>query len=160
MPRENKVSKIELELRLQIVAGLIYKGYTHEQIRYYVNKPPLDKETGEYQFNPWNISIRQIDRYVSKCVAIFKENIDQDIDTKIAGHIAIRRDMFREAREAGDMSNALKIQQDIANLEGLYKLTIESRIKQEITIIGAPPPDSMPVDNPNAGINGAGHAKS
>jgi len=149
MPKENKVSNIELELRLQVVAGLICREYSPSQILRYVNNPPKD------QFKPWNVSLQQIYNYVGKCFKTFKENIDQDIETKIAKHIAIRCDMFRAARSAGDMTNALKIQQDIANLEGLYKLTIEAMVKQEITILGAPPPDSMPVDNPNAGINGA-----
>jgi len=155
MPKENKVSNIEMELRLQVVAGLICKEYSPKQIWYYVNSPPVDKKKGKLRFESWNVNERQIRNYIAKCYQIFKDNIDQDIDTKIARHIAIRCDLFQTALEAGDMTNALKIQQDIANLQGLYKLTIESRSKQEITITSAPRPETISKDNPNAGINGA-----
>jgi len=153
MPQGTKINKIEKDLRFQLVAALICREYSTRQILNYVNNPPRDKATGELKFKSWNIKERQLRNYIAGCYRIFRKNTDQKVEDKIARHIAIRQLLFQSARDTGDIKTALEVEKDIANLEGLYKVTIESRMKQEIVITGAPPPVETPEDDPNAGIN-------
>lgn len=67
----------------------------------------------------WQVSDRQLFRYVAAADKLMKERFDAKAEHLLARHLLQRRTLFARAVEAGDYGNALRCLDSEARLEGL-----------------------------------------
>jgi glycyl-tRNA synthetase beta subunit len=74
----------------------------------------------DYARSAWRISTRQTDTYIAAASAIHTDRFERDAAFYFAQALERLNDVFNEAFEAGNYSAALKAQQQINRLCGLY----------------------------------------
>jgi hypothetical protein len=89
-------------------------GAEFHDIRQYAAED--DGETGR----PWNVSDRQLWRYVAAADALLHEYLEKDHHKLFNRHIGMRRALYARAVEGGDWKAALSIAKDEAELYGMY----------------------------------------
>lgn len=142
MPRGKKVTQLELQRRLEQISEWLIQGASTSEIYQYA------REKG------WDVCNRQIDNYISKCYDLWNETLEKNRERLLAKHIRLRERLYFDAMREKDYQNrnlALNVLKDMAALFKLYDGGIQ---KHEIVIKGAPEPEEIPPDNPEAGING------
>ena len=85
---------------------------------------------------PWNVSDRQLRRYIEAGDDLLAETLDKDRERLINRHVAQRRALFARAMSVSDYATAGRILKDEADLMHLYD-TMPSERK---------PDDSSPMD--------------
>lgn len=75
----------------------------------------------DYAAATWHISTRQTDTYIAAASAIHRDAADRDADYYFAQALERLNRLFRLSFEAGDYRAALRAQQQINRLFGLYK---------------------------------------
>jgi hypothetical protein len=68
----------------------------------------------------WNVSERQLWRYVALADALMEKMVDADREKLFRRHIHQRRSLYARAVKDGDLRTALAIARDEAQLYGLY----------------------------------------
>jgi len=109
-----KSTKAEIRRRVDQVAKIIIFGGEFADIRQYAS------ETDEATGRPWNRSDRQLARYQKWAYRLIEKQVEKTRDKVWARHVQQRRQMFALAMEAGDLSTALQIAKDEADLHGIY----------------------------------------
>lgn len=74
----------------------------------------------DYARSAWRISTRQTDTYIAAASAIYRGECERDAAFYFAQALERLNDVFNDAFEAGDYRAALKAQQQINRLCGLY----------------------------------------
>jgi hypothetical protein len=103
-----KSNRITVASRVHDVMKLIVAGAEFPDIRQYAT----DKN--------WNLTERQIWRYVKAAHRQFAEAIGRDRDELLGRHLMQRRALYARALKVGDLRTALMVLQDEASLFGLY----------------------------------------
>lgn len=102
-----KATRLEQATRIETVRQLILSGVEHGRIVQQVSAQ-------------WKISERQGWNYMSKAQDKIIAILTPRHEYLLAEHLAVRRDIRRRAREAGDLAAELRASQDEAKLFGLY----------------------------------------
>jgi hypothetical protein len=105
-----KSTKAEVAQRVEEVFKLRLGGAEFQDIRQYASAP-------EQQ---WDVSDRQLWRYIAAADALVKERFDARAEHLLARHCLQRRQLYAHAMGAGDFGTALRVLQDEAKLESLY----------------------------------------
>jgi hypothetical protein len=105
-----KSTKAETAARVEEVFKLRLGGAEFADIRQFASAP-------EQQ---WNVSDRQLWRYIQAADKLVKERFDAKAEHLLARHLLQRRTLYAHAMGAGDFRTALAVLQDEAKLEGLY----------------------------------------
>lgn len=91
-----------------------------------------------YQFSAaqqWSVADRHVREYIRRARLIMKEQFEEDRETRIRRHVAMRYRLFAAAVNAGEIKAAHGILADLATLEGLYpakQATLTVEAKQEM----------------------------
>jgi hypothetical protein len=108
-----KSSKAEVLKRVEEVFKLRLGGAEFHDIREYAAAPE----------QAWGVSDTQLWRYIKAADALVKERFDAKAEHLLARHLLQRRHLYAHAMGAGDFGTALRVLQDEAKLEGLYRPT-------------------------------------
>lgn len=109
-----KATKAVIRQRVEQVMRIRLCGAEFWEIRQYAAE--TDAETDR----PWNVSDRQLWRYVAAADELLDEYLDHDRKKLFNRHIGQRRALFARALESGDIRTALAVAKDEADLYGLY----------------------------------------
>jgi hypothetical protein len=88
-------------------------------------------DIAEYAAAPeqnWQVSVRQLWRYIAAADALVKERFNARADHLLNRHILQRRQLYAHAMAAGDYSTALRVLDSEAKLENLFPVE-----KKELT---------------------------
>ena len=105
-----KATKTEIQKRVEEILAIRLQGAEFTDIRQYASE----------QEPPWNVSDRQLWRYIQAGDRILADTIEKDRTRLFNRHIAQRRALYAKAIQAGDFRASLAIVQDEATLQGLY----------------------------------------
>jgi hypothetical protein len=108
-----KSSNLEVAQRVEEVFKLRLGGAEFADIRQFASDPEQN----------WNVSDRQIWRYIKSADKLIKERFDARAEHLLNRHLLQRRTLFAHAMGSGDFRTALAVLQDEAKLEGLYPAT-------------------------------------
>jgi hypothetical protein len=75
----------------------------------------------------WNVGERQIDQYLSRAREIIAKEFGCDREQAVAEHVAMRREIYRDARDEKNHHEALALLSDEAKLRGLYPATADAK---------------------------------
>jgi hypothetical protein len=81
----------------------------------------------------WQISDRQLWRYIQKSDAILAESLERDREKLLNRHRAQRFALYARAMSVSDYRTALAVLKDQAQLEGLYPASSQ-KVTQELTL--------------------------
>jgi len=109
-----KATKAVIRQRVEQVMVIRLAGAEFPDIRQYAAE--TDIETGR----PWNVSDRQLWRYIEAADALLDEYLEKDRNKLFNRQIGQRRMLFARAIKAGDWRTALAIAKDESELFGLY----------------------------------------
>ena len=109
-----KATQAIIRQRVEQVMRIRLAGAEFHEIRQYAAEN--DAETGR----PWNVSERQLWRYVSAADDLLDKYLERDKGKIFNRHIGQRRALFARAMEAGDLRTALAVAKDEAELYGIY----------------------------------------
>ena len=87
MPKENKITKAELENRLDIIAELLAEGLSRREIYNFLDK----------HYSEWNVTQHQIQKYVTKCYAELQEAVSDKRKENVASALHRLRKLYRSA---------------------------------------------------------------
>lgn len=73
----------------------------------------------------WDLSFRQIDRYIKKAHDKFSEIHDREFKNNVNWHLIARRRLYKYCIRNEDIANARNILKDIAELQGLYTQNVK-----------------------------------
>ncbi len=68
----------------------------------------------------WNVSERQLRRYVEAADEVIAESLERDRERLFRRHVAQRRSLYARALQEGDYRTALAVVKDEAELQNLY----------------------------------------
>lgn len=119
-----RVDKRTAMLRTEAVYRMILDGWTTEQIVQNVSRQ-------------WEITVRMARKYLARALQRIKEEAEKDQAALLAEHLAARRHLRREAKQANDLRLVSELLRDEARLLGLYPAE-----RREIDI---PPGRAFPV---------------
>ena len=108
MPRENKVTAAEKELRISEIFQLLIDGNTRRNILRYVKEQ-----------TDWNISESQIDYYLHDATAYLKESAKIDRDSEIGKAVERLNKLYAKSLEDKDHRTCLAIQKEITEMFAL-----------------------------------------
>ena len=77
----------------------------------------------------WNITRRQIQKYIRRAYEMHQEIYDKELKNNLNWHFIARRKLYERAIKEKNYSEARNVLRDLAELQGLYKLKIESESK-------------------------------
>jgi hypothetical protein len=117
-----KATKAEVMARVEAVFELRLGGAGFADIRQYASAP-TDRE-GK-QLEPWDVSDRQLWRYIDAADKLCQERYDAHAPHLLARHLLRRERLYAHALEVGDYRTALAVLKDEAELEGLYNRRLE-----------------------------------
>jgi hypothetical protein len=103
-----KQTKATIQQRVEEVLQVRLAGAEFWEIRQYAS----EKE--------WDVSDRQLWRYVKQSDAVLAEQLEQDRDKLLNRHLAQRRTIFARCMSTGDYRGALSAARDEAELLSLY----------------------------------------
>jgi hypothetical protein len=103
-----KATKAEVAKRVEEVLQIRLAGAEFADIRQYAAE------------NGWNVSDRQLRRYIQDSDVLMAEGFERDRDKLFVRHIVQRRTLFARAMQIGDLRTALAVVKDEADLQGLY----------------------------------------
>ena len=106
-----KSNRVTVATRVRDVMKLIVAGAEFGDIRQYATD------------HAWNLTERQIWRYVKAAHREFAKTIARDRDELLGRHLMQRRALFARALKNNDIRTALMVIQDEAQLLGLYAPT-------------------------------------
>jgi len=109
-----KATKATIRQRVEEVMKIRLLGAEFWEIRQYAAEN--DPDTAR----PWNVSDRQLWRYVAASDRLLAKCLERDKDKLLNRHIAQRRAIYARAMEAGDWRGALAVAKDEAELLKLY----------------------------------------
>jgi hypothetical protein len=124
----------------------------------------------------WGVTSRTLYRYVKIGDKLLAKTLEHDRELLVNKHVAQRRRRYQKAMDAGDLSTALRILQDEAELLSLYpekrgRLTIPEgglvlNIVEEL-ILNQPPQAALPapvateaITDASLSAAGTGHAEA
>jgi hypothetical protein len=113
-----KATKAEVARRVEAVFELRLGGAGFADIRQYASAP-TDRE-GK-QLEPWDVSDRQLWRYIDAADKLCQERYDARAGHLLARHLLRRERLYAHALEVGDYRTALAVLKDEAELEGHYQ---------------------------------------
>ena len=103
-----KAEKTTVEKRVQDVARLICVGADFPDIQRFA------------EAHHWNLSERQIRRYIKEANKQFSKLTEQDRSQLLGRHLAQRKSIYAQAMKSGDHRTALQAAKDEATLQGFY----------------------------------------
>lgn len=127
----SKATEAETELRIEEVMQLILSGAMYQNIRQYTSgkqlagTPPWNRGPGQKPLHERTLR-EYMARATERIVAAARESEVNALEK----HIAMRRDLYARALEAGEHGTALSIMADLAKLTDLYP----APKKQDISI--------------------------
>ncbi|MDA7980751.1 MAG: hypothetical protein MPJ50_18500 [Pirellulales bacterium] len=104
----SKSTKIAVISRVNDVLRLILAGAEFSDIRQFASQ------------NGWNVSQRQIRRYIERAHRQFSKTTHRDREQLLGRHLMQRRAIYARAIRADDLKTALQVLRDEAALQGLY----------------------------------------
>jgi hypothetical protein len=113
-----KATKAEVAKRVEAVFELRLGGAGFADIRQYASAP-TDHEGKKLE--PWNVSDRQLWRYIDAADKLCQERYDARAPHLLARHLLRRERLYAHALEVGDFKTALAVLKDEAGLEGHYQ---------------------------------------
>ena len=78
----------------------------------------------------WNLKRRQIETYVRKARDLHGEIFEREIKNNLNWHLITRRKLYERAIKEKNYNEARNVLKDLAELQGLYKIRIESESKE------------------------------
>ena len=127
MPKENKITAVELSNRLAIVGDMLLSGLQRKDILRAVLTSKEDKGLG------WDVTENMIDRYIARCSNMFKELSKRRREDSFADHLAKRDFIYRRCIKKSDERTALAALRDKAELERLYEP--DNEVPESVEII-------------------------
>jgi hypothetical protein len=113
-----KASKNEVAARVEMVFELrIIGGADFGSLRQYASAPT---DPDGRKLAPWNVSDRQLWRYVAAADKLAKERFDSRADHLLAQHMLRRERLYANCNNVGDYRGALNVLRDAAELSGMY----------------------------------------
>jgi hypothetical protein len=112
-----KATKVEIAQRVEAIFELRLGGAGFADIRQYASAP-TDREGKKLE--PWDVSDRQLWRYIAAADKLCKERCDARAPHLLARHLLRRERLYAHALEVGDFKTALAVLKDEAALEGHY----------------------------------------
>ncbi len=113
-----KATKAETAARVEAVFELRLGGAGFADIRQYASEP-TDRQ-GQ-KLPPWEVSDRQLWRYIAAADRLCKERYDARAGHLLARHLIRRERLYAHCLEIGDYKGALAVLKDQADLEGHYQ---------------------------------------
>jgi hypothetical protein len=113
-----KATKAEVAKRVEEILQIRLSGAEFADIRQYAAE------------NGWNVSDRQLRRYIQDSDALMAEGFERDRDKLFVRHVAQRRALFARTMQIGDYRTALAVAKDEADLQGLYDRLKPSALEQ------------------------------
>src|SRR5262245_16486202 len=102
--------KLTLRRRVEAVLDLLCQGALFHQIRHYASK----------QEPPWNVSDRQLRRYIRAAHKRLARILDKDRERLLNLHIARREHLYGRSLLMNDCPTTSRVLKDQAELLGLY----------------------------------------
>lgn len=119
--RAPKVNEIQVHERISELLDLIGRGRG-------------DRRTLlQHAAKNWNVGTRQGDEYIARARACLRDMHDTDIAEARAELMAWNRDIYKSARDKGDLKSALAAGRELAKLLDLYPKQDSSGSTLEIT---------------------------
>jgi len=112
---KKKSNKAEIEERKLYVLNLLLEGKKTKEI--------CRVATGK-----WNISRRQVERYITFSYKLFHNEFENIVKNDIAYHSALRMHLYSIAYGKGNYRTCLEILKDLAKLQGLYDNNSNSQV--------------------------------
>jgi hypothetical protein len=112
-----KASKAEVTARVETIFELRLGGAGFADIRQYASAPT---DSGGKKLDPWQVSDRQLWRYIAAADKLCQERFDAKAPHLLAQHLLRRERLFAHATETGDWRTALAVLKDSAELQGHY----------------------------------------
>jgi len=100
-------NKLEIEDRILEVSRMLLSGLFPREICLYVSQK-------------WDISDRQIKRYIRRCYTLWHQDFQKKRKAGLDYHLAKREVLYDKNFKRGDYNACLEIAKDEARLEGLY----------------------------------------
>jgi len=118
--------KKEIEERIEFVSDQLLREFTTPEIWRNMSVK-------------WDISKRQVERYIRRCYDLWHKDFEKKRKRKLAYHLAKRADLYKQAYNKKQWNICLDIIKDEAKLSGSYpaeKHKIEETREVIINIIG------------------------
>ena len=123
--KARKTTKAEKIRRVDVIFGLLSKGFTRSQICQYVTK---QEEAGAIA---WGVSERTIDRYIQAATARFEEVAEVHNNQRFGRALTRLDDLYARTVAINDYKTALSIVKAEADLIGL---TAPKRIEADVNL--------------------------
>jgi hypothetical protein len=107
--RKKRCSKLESEKRVAIILKLIIGGASPFYVHQYVN-----------QKTDWDISSRQVDKYIARARKKLLDDLDDDLDKLRAEQSERLDDLYRKAYAVQEYKTCLNISAEKNKLFGLH----------------------------------------
>jgi hypothetical protein len=120
-----KATKAEVAKRVEEILQIRLSGAEFADIRQYAAE------------NGWNVSDRQLRRYVQDSDTLMAEGFERDRDKLFVRHVAQRRALYARTMQIGDYRTALAVAKDEAELQGLYDRLKPSALEQILASLPA-----------------------
>ena len=112
---KKKANKAEIEERKLYVLNLLLEG---KKI----------KDICRIATEKWNISRRQVERYITSSYELFHKEFENIVKNDIAYHAALRMHLYSIAYDKGNYRTCLEILKDLAKIQGLYDNNTNSQV--------------------------------
>lgn len=107
-----KSSKLTINQRVAEVSEMLINGVNRASIVHYSS-------------DNWDISERQVDKYISKARELIQSDIIKNLEFDYAKSIKRYESLYQKAIEIKDYRLALTVNKEITQLQGLSKMQIE-----------------------------------
>jgi hypothetical protein len=129
----NKAMAVHCKARVNFIIELLVKGYRHNEIINYIKQ--FSNDTTALNNIDWNISERQLERYIATAQSVISKRLLTNRDYYINRSIKRKDMLFRMALERDDVKLANNVDDSMIELLGMKKLVIESRVDFTFTDI-------------------------
>lgn len=123
MTISTRTNKLEMKKRLLYVSELLLEGKS-------------TKEICRITSEKWQISKRQIERYISSSYINWQKEFEKRREAILEYNIALRMNLYNKSYDEGKYRTCLAILKDMAKIEGLYN-NIVAPSKPKYIVIGA-----------------------
>lgn len=123
------IDKIKIEERVLEISKMLLNGFTSSEICHNVSLK-------------WNVSERQIQRYIRRCYNLWHRDFQKKIKSNFDYHLAKRGDLYKKVYEKENWNICLEIAKDEAKLMGIYP-TEKYKVEIEEIIVKKPKEENI-----------------
>lgn len=112
----NKSDTKTVEQRIEEIYRLLLAGATRSDIILYSSTPNTQAQSAP----PWNVSTRQIDKYIARAYEKFAAVVERRNERLFDLHFARREDLYAKALAQGNVQAAAGVLKDLDTFLGMY----------------------------------------